>query len=52
MRCEDPSYLVNYLSVNGPPPVSPADVNGDGIVSVADTFYLISYLFAGGPAPR
>ncbi|MBW3671358.1 MAG: IPT/TIG domain-containing protein, partial [Acidobacteria bacterium] len=27
------------------------DVNGDLTVSVADIFYLINYLFAGGPAP-
>jgi virginiamycin B lyase len=30
----------------------PGDANGDGIVSVNDVFYLISYLFAGGPAPQ
>jgi CSLREA domain-containing protein len=27
------------------------DVNGDGVVNVADVFYLINYLFAGGPIP-
>jgi Dockerin type I domain len=27
------------------------DANGDGSVNVADVFYLINYLFAGGPAP-
>ncbi len=27
------------------------DINGDGIVSVADVFYLVNNLFAGGPAP-
>jgi hypothetical protein len=27
------------------------DVNGDGVVSVGDVFYLINYLFAAGPAP-
>lgn len=27
------------------------DVNGDGIVSSADIFYLINNLVAGGPAP-
>ena len=27
------------------------DPNGDGKVDVADVFYLINYLFAGGPAP-
>jgi len=27
------------------------DVNGDGVVNVSDVFYLINFLFAGGPAP-
>jgi hypothetical protein len=27
------------------------DANGDGSVDVSDVFYLINYLFAGGPAP-
>jgi CSLREA domain-containing protein len=27
------------------------DVNGDGIVAIGDVFYLINYLFAGGPIP-
>jgi len=27
------------------------DVNGDGAVDVADVFYLINHLFAGGPLP-
>jgi hypothetical protein len=27
------------------------DVNGDGSVTVVDVFYLINFLFAGGPAP-
>jgi streptogramin lyase len=30
----------------------PGDTNDDGDVSVADVFYLINYLFAGGPAPK
>jgi hypothetical protein len=29
----------------------PGDVNGDFIVDVQDVFYLINFLFAGGPAP-
>ncbi len=28
------------------------DANGDGIVDPSDIFYLVSYLFLGGPAPR
>ena len=30
----------------------PGDVNDDGVVTVSDVFYLINYLFAGGPAPK
>jgi virginiamycin B lyase len=30
----------------------PGDVNGDGNVNVSDIFYLVNYLFAGGPAPK
>jgi streptogramin lyase len=30
----------------------PGDANDDGNVSVADVFYVINYLFAGGPAPK
>jgi virginiamycin B lyase len=29
----------------------PGDVNGDGGIDVADVFYLINFLFAGGPPP-
>lgn len=40
-----------------PPPVDPpagrsfGDANGDGTVSVLDVFYLINFLFGGGPPP-
>jgi hypothetical protein len=27
------------------------DVNGDSNVNVSNVFYLINFLFAGGPAP-
>jgi virginiamycin B lyase len=30
----------------------PGDVNDDGTVDVADVFYTINFLFAGGPAPK
>jgi hypothetical protein len=40
-----PAYLaVVSLGVRG-------DANGDGLVNVADVFYLINFLFAGGPTP-
>jgi hypothetical protein len=32
--------------------VNPGDANGDGTVGVLDVFYLINFLFAGGPAPQ
>jgi hypothetical protein len=28
------------------------DANGDGVVDVADVFYLVNFLFAGGPVPK
>jgi len=28
------------------------DCNGDGVVNIADVVYLVTYLFAGGPAPE
>jgi hypothetical protein len=28
------------------------DANGDGVVDVADVFYVVNFLFAGGPVPR
>jgi hypothetical protein len=27
------------------------DANGDGVVGIADVFYVLNFLFAGGPAP-
>jgi hypothetical protein len=27
------------------------DANGDGVVDIADVFFLINFLFAGGPPP-
>jgi virginiamycin B lyase len=30
----------------------PGDVDGDGVVTMSDVFYLINFLFAGGPAPQ
>src|SRR5438445_690735 len=30
----------------------PGDMNGDVAVDVADVFYLINYLFAGGPSVK
>ena len=30
----------------------PGDANGDGMLDISDAVYLISYIFAGGPAPN
>jgi virginiamycin B lyase len=30
----------------------PGDADGDGVPTVSDVFYLINFLFAGGPGPR
>ena len=52
------AYISAYVSGNNVLlkviriPVAPrGDANGDGLVTVGDVFYLINYLFAGGPAP-
>jgi hypothetical protein len=33
------------------PAYTAGDASGDGVLDVADIFALLSYLFAGGPAP-
>jgi hypothetical protein len=47
-RCERRS---NFLVAGGPAPAGKGDVNKDGAVDLHDVFYLINYLFAGGPPP-
>jgi hypothetical protein len=49
----DVVYLLNYLFVQGPPPVPLAagDVTCDSVVDASDIVYLLNYLFVGGPAP-
>jgi hypothetical protein len=50
----DVVFLINYLFIGGPPPVSSteAEVTCDGTINVADIVFLINYLFIGGPVPR
>jgi len=43
--------LIANADLAAAPPPCPGDANGDGQVTVGDVFYLINYLFAGGPAP-
>jgi hypothetical protein len=38
-------WVLDRLPVKG-------DVNGNGVIDVADVFFLINYLFAAGPSPR
>ena len=49
----DIAFLINYLYVNGPPPVPlfTGDANCDGKVDILDVVYLINYLFIDGPEP-
>jgi streptogramin lyase len=44
---EEYSAKIGHLMVH-----PPGDVNGDGLVNVADVFYTINFLFAGGPEPK
>ncbi len=43
--------LLNSLAIGTLATVSAGDANGDGVVTVADIFYLINFLFTGGPPP-
>jgi hypothetical protein len=50
----DVVHILNYLFINGPPPVpclEAGDANCDGVVNIADVVYLINYLFLEGPPP-
>jgi hypothetical protein len=47
---------VNFLFSGGGDPIGPAgmlsgDANGDNVVDPADIFYVVNYLFLGGPQP-
>ncbi len=43
--------LLSSLAAGTLATVSAGDANGDGVVTVADIFYLINFLFTGGPPP-
>jgi hypothetical protein len=45
--------LINYLFIEGPPPVAlpSGDPNCDGGINIADVVYLVNYLFIQGPTP-
>jgi hypothetical protein len=46
-------YIVDYMFLAGPPPVSmnAADVDASCRIDVADLVYLAEYMFLAGPAP-
>lgn len=46
-----PPQSITLLVVPAAASAAKGDVNGDGSITMADVFYLINYLFAGGPAP-
>jgi hypothetical protein len=50
----DAVYIVNWLFLGGPPPVSmiEGDANCSGSVDMADAVYIVNWLFVGGPIPR
>jgi hypothetical protein len=49
----DVVYLINYLYIDGPPPVplEAGDTNSDGELNINDVVYLINFLFIDGPPP-
>ena len=46
-------YLIEFLYLDGPPPVNmnDANVNGDEDINIFDIVYLIDFLYQGGPEP-
>jgi hypothetical protein len=49
----DLSVLIDHMFINQEPLADPeaADMDGNRGVSLGDAYYLVMYLFAGGPAP-
>jgi hypothetical protein len=49
----DITYLISYLYMEGPAPISmwAADPDGSGTINILDITYLISYLYKEGPEP-
>jgi Tol biopolymer transport system component len=54
VNAADVVYQINYLFINGPPPIfyECGDPNVDCQINSADVAYLINYLFIGGPSPQ
>ena len=53
LNISDVVYLINYIFVGGPAPVSECegDNNCDCVVSISDAVYSIIYIFGGGQPP-
>ncbi len=49
----DALFIINYLYLEGTPPLCPAalDSNDDEDLDLTDAVHLLSYLFLGGPVP-
>ncbi|MEA3296560.1 MAG: dockerin type I repeat-containing protein, partial [candidate division Zixibacteria bacterium] len=48
-------YLIDFLTVNGPPPVGGAeraDANGDNYVNIADIIYYVNYIYRTAGLPN
>ncbi len=53
LNISDVVYLINYIFVGGPAPVSECkgDNNCDCVISISDAVYSIIYIFGGGQPP-
>ena len=48
-----PNYIVHQgFWQNFGPTCRSGDVNGDGLISIADAVYIINYIFGSGPDPK
>ena len=46
-------YIAMYLFNGGSEPecLEAAEANGDGVIDIADSIYVVAYLFRNGPSP-
>jgi hypothetical protein len=48
---KDILFLIHSLFAYGPDPPANADANNDAAITIADIFWLVNFVFAGGAAP-